>query len=241
MTRLALSAVRGAGISETVAVLVIAAAFVIPWISQSPMVYSLANQMLIAITAAFSVYIMLRMNLMTFAVPTFMAIGGYTAASLGLRYGVTDVLLLGLFSFVVPALFALPLGALVLRLTGVYFVLVTVILTEITQLALFESALGSRLPESLQALLEEPPPELGAVFPRARWVLPEKMRRIRRELGRDDWVPFLVDAQPCHEDYYCLDLSSPGPSVLVFAVHAKVAEWPTLGAWLEWVRHSDRT
>jgi branched-chain amino acid transport system permease protein len=139
MTRLALSTVRGAGISETVAVLVIAAAFVIPWISQSPMVYSLANQMLIAITAAFSVYIMLRMNLMTFAVPTFMAIGGYTAASLGLRYGVTDVLLLGLFSFVVPALFALPLGALVLRLTGVYFVLVTVILTEITQLALFET------------------------------------------------------------------------------------------------------
>ena len=51
----------------------------------------------------------------------------------------TDVLLLGLFSFVVPALFALPLGALVLRLTGVYFVLVTFVLTEITQLVLFET------------------------------------------------------------------------------------------------------
>lgn len=126
-------------LAEAASVVVIAAVFVVPWLSQNPMIYSLANQMLIAITAAFSVYIMLRMNLMTFAVPTFMAIGGYTVAILGLRHGVTDVLLLGLASFVVPALFALPLGALVLRLTGVYFVLVTFVLTEITQLLLFET------------------------------------------------------------------------------------------------------
>ncbi len=55
----------------------------IPGSAENPIVYSLANQMLIAITAAFSVYIMLRMNLMTFAVPTFMAIGGYTVAICG--------------------------------------------------------------------------------------------------------------------------------------------------------------
>ena len=139
MTALSSSTTRGEGIAESSAAAVIAFAFVIPWISQNPMVYSLANQILIAITAAFSVYIMLRMNLMTFAVPTFMAIGGYTVAMLGVRHGVTDVLLLGLASFVVPALFALPLGALVLRLTGVYFVLVTFVLTEITQLVLFET------------------------------------------------------------------------------------------------------
>jgi branched-chain amino acid transport system permease protein len=139
MIQLARSTTRGGGAAEAVGVLVIASVFVIPWITQNPMVYSLANQMLIAVTAAFSVYIMLRMNLMTFAVPTFMAIGGYTVAILGLRHGVTDVLLLGLASFVVPALFALPLGALVLRLTGVYFVLVTFVLTEITQLVLFET------------------------------------------------------------------------------------------------------
>lgn len=127
------------GIAEALAVAVIALAFVIPWLSQNPMVYSLANQMLIATTAAFSVYIMLRMNLMTFAVPTFMAMGGYTVAILGLRHGVTDVVMLGLASFMAPALLALPLGALVLRLTGVYFVLVTFVLTEITQLVLFET------------------------------------------------------------------------------------------------------
>ena len=139
MTGLQFSTVRGGSIAEIASVLVIAATFVIPWVSQNPMVYSLVNQMLIAITSAFSVYIMLRMNLMTFAVPTFMAVGGYTAAIMGIRHGVTDVVLLGVASFVMPALLALPLGALVLRLTGVYFVLVTFVLTEITQLVLFET------------------------------------------------------------------------------------------------------
>jgi branched-chain amino acid transport system permease protein len=139
MTGLQFSTARGGSIAEIASVLVIAATFVVPWVSQNPMVYSLVNQMLIAITSAFSVYIMLRMNLMTFAVPTFMAVGGYTAAILGIRHGVTDVVLLGVASFVMPALLALPLGALVLRLTGVYFVLVTFVLTEITQLVLFET------------------------------------------------------------------------------------------------------
>jgi branched-chain amino acid transport system permease protein len=105
----------------------------------NPLAYSLANQVLIAVTATFSVYIMLRMNLLTFAVPTFMAVGGYTAAICGLRYGITDTIVLAALSFAVPALLALPLGALVLRLRGVYFVLVTFVLTEITELVLFET------------------------------------------------------------------------------------------------------
>lgn len=127
------------GIPGIAAVLVIAAAFAIPMVTTNPMIYSVANQVLIAITATFSVYIMLRMDLLTFAVPTFMAIGGYTAAICGLTYGMTDVILLAVLSFAIPALSALPLGALVLRLRGVYFVLVTFVLTEITQLVLFET------------------------------------------------------------------------------------------------------
>ncbi|MBV8962382.1 MAG: branched-chain amino acid ABC transporter permease, partial [Hyphomicrobiales bacterium] len=124
---------------ETVGILVIAAAFIIPALTRSPMVYSVANQILIAVTAAFSVYIMMRMNLLTFAVPTFMAVGGYTAAIAGRSFGITDLIVLTLLAFAVPALFALPLGALVLRLRGVYFVLVTFVLTQITQLVLFET------------------------------------------------------------------------------------------------------
>lgn len=130
---------RRIGYGEIASVLVIALAFLVPVFATNPMIYSVTNQILIAATAAFSVYIMLRMNLMTFAVPTFMALGGYTVAALGQRLGVTDGIILALAAFLVPALCALPLGALVLRLRGVYFVLVTFVLTEITQLALFET------------------------------------------------------------------------------------------------------
>ncbi|BAC51634.1 branched-chain amino acid ABC transporter permease [Bradyrhizobium diazoefficiens] len=132
-------AARSGRLPAVASIAAIALTFVVPWSTENPAIYSLVDQMLIAVTAAFSVFIMLRMNLMTFAVPTFMAIGAYTSALLGLRHGVTDVLILGACSFLVPMLFALPLGALVLRLTGVYFVLVTFVLTEITQLVLFET------------------------------------------------------------------------------------------------------
>jgi branched-chain amino acid transport system permease protein len=138
MGRFPVRSVCKANAQEIASVLLIACAFVIPVIGDNPLAYSLANQVLIAITATFSVYIMLRMNLLTFAVPTFMAVGGYTAAICGLRYGITDAIVLAALSFAMPALLALPLGALVLRLRGVYFVLVTFVLTEITELVLFE-------------------------------------------------------------------------------------------------------
>jgi branched-chain amino acid transport system permease protein len=124
------------GIGSIVVLLI---SLAIPFLTEDPFVYSVSNQIFIAITAAFSVYLMLRMDLLTFAVPAFMAIGGYTVAIAGLKGGVTDTLVLTVLSFVVPALIALPLGVLVLRLRGVYFVLVTFVLTEIMQLVLFET------------------------------------------------------------------------------------------------------
>lgn len=124
---------------EAAAILVVACGMAVPLLTSDPFAYSVANQVAIAVTASFSVYLMLRMNLLTFAVPAFMAIGGYSAAIAGLRFGLTDSILLTLVSFVVPGAVALPLGTLVLRLRGVYFVLVTFLLTEITQLVLFET------------------------------------------------------------------------------------------------------
>jgi branched-chain amino acid transport system permease protein len=124
---------------EIAVVAILALCLAVPFLTEDPFVYSVANQVFIAATAAFSVYLMLRMDLLTFAVPAFMAVGGYTVAIAGLRGGLTDAILLTVLSFVVPALLALPLGALVLRLRGVYFVLVTFVLTEITQLLLFET------------------------------------------------------------------------------------------------------
>jgi ABC-type branched-subunit amino acid transport system permease subunit len=133
------SFVRFCGAAELSSIAILLLAFTIPLLSSSPFVVSLAMQILIAIPASFSVYVMLRMDLMTFAVPAFMAMGAYSAAIAALRGGLTDTLLLTALSFAVPALVALPLGALVLRLRGVYFVLVTFLLAQITVLALFET------------------------------------------------------------------------------------------------------
>lgn len=113
--------------------------FLIPVFSTNPQILSLTNLILIGATAALGVYIMLRMDLMSFAVPAFMAAGGYVVAILGIKVGITNVIILSLASFILPALLAVPLGALVLRLKGVYFVLVTFVLTEIVQLILFEA------------------------------------------------------------------------------------------------------
>jgi branched-chain amino acid transport system permease protein len=124
---------------EIAAIVVLLISLGLPFLTEDPFVYSVANQIFIAITAAFSVYLMLKMDLLTFAVPVFMAVGGYTVAIAGLKGGMTDTFLLTALSFIVPALIALPLGILVLRLKGVYFVLVTFVLTEITQLVLFET------------------------------------------------------------------------------------------------------
>jgi branched-chain amino acid transport system permease protein len=126
------------GGAEIASLVILTLFLVVPFLTTDPLVYSVSNQALIAVTAAFSVYLMLRMNLLTFAVPAFMALGGYAVAVAALG-GVTDVFVLTALSFVVPAVVALPLGALVLRLRGVYFVLVTFVLTEILQLVLFET------------------------------------------------------------------------------------------------------
>jgi branched-chain amino acid transport system permease protein len=126
------------GAAEIACFLLCVLAFLAPWLTRNLFAVSIVNQILIAVVAAYSVYVMLRMNLLTFAVPAFMAIGGY-AAALVAQKGATNVVLLAGVSFLVPALVALPLGILVLRLRGVYFVLVTFIFAEILQLLLFET------------------------------------------------------------------------------------------------------
>lgn len=123
--------------ADIAAVLLCAVGLLVPWLTQDLFAYSIVNQILVGVVAACSVFVMLRMNLLSIAVPAFMAIGGYAAALLALK-GVTNLLALVLVSFAVPALVALPLGALVLRLRGVYFVLITYVFGEILQLLLFE-------------------------------------------------------------------------------------------------------
>lgn len=127
------------GAAELFCLVVLLASFAVPLFSNSPSLLSISTQIMIGIMGAFSVYIMMRMDLMSFAVPAFMAVGGYSAAILSLRFGVVDVVTLAALCFLIPVLIALPLGWLVLRLRGVYFVLVTFVVAEIVPLLLFET------------------------------------------------------------------------------------------------------
>ncbi len=111
---------------------------IVPLVSKNLLLNSLTYQSAIGVSAAMAVYVMLRMGLLSFTVPAFMAIGGYAAAMLA-KAGTTELLPLMAAAFVVPAIAALPLGALVLRLRGIYFIFVTFIFNEILQLILFET------------------------------------------------------------------------------------------------------
>jgi branched-chain amino acid transport system permease protein len=126
------------GGAEIAAIATFLACFAIPFLTRSVLVYSVLNQALVGVIAAQSVWIMLRMNLLSFATPAFMAIGGYTVAIAG-QSGITNAFLMTAAAFLLPALVAVPLGALVLRLKGTYFVLVTFVLSQIMQLVLFET------------------------------------------------------------------------------------------------------
>src|ERR1035437_6621698 len=130
--------IRRLGGAEIPAALVFVFSFAIPLLTKNVMVYSVLNQVLVGVVATFSVWIMLRMNLLSFATPDFMALGGYTVAIAG-QHDISNAVVLTLASFAVPALVAIPLGALVLRLRGTYFVLVTFVLAQIMQLVLFET------------------------------------------------------------------------------------------------------
>lgn len=111
---------------------------VTPLVTENPLVHSLTHQVAVGVSATLGIYIMLRLGLLSFMVPAFMAVGGYAAAMLA-KAGHPDVFLLLAISALVPMLVAVPLGALVLRLRGIYFIFITFVCNEILQLLLFET------------------------------------------------------------------------------------------------------
>jgi len=139
MTVKEISLIDRVGRSEIISLLLVVVLLLVPLVTANAAIISLLTQIMIALMGALSVYLMLRMNLMTFAVPAFMAAGGYCAAILSVNYNITNVIALAALSFLVPMLAALPIGLLVLRLRGVYFVLVTFVIAEIMPLVLFET------------------------------------------------------------------------------------------------------
>jgi branched-chain amino acid transport system permease protein len=120
-------------------VLPIAVCLAIPLLSHAPLTLSLTHQVVVGLTAALGVYVMLRLGLLAFTVPAFMAMGGYATAIAASSWNATNLLVLMALSFLVPVIVAVPLGALILRLKGTYFIFVTFIFNEILQLVLFET------------------------------------------------------------------------------------------------------
>jgi hypothetical protein len=54
----------------------------------------------------------------------------------------------------------------------------------------------------------------------------------------DTLIPFFEEKQPHHTDFFCFYRaeSSPGPPVVVFAVHTIVHDWNDFIAFLNWLR-----
>lgn len=127
------------GRAEAIGLLAFVPAMALPLAATDAAMISLLTQVMVAAMGAFSVYIMLRMDLLSFATPAFMAVGGYAVAILGVRHEVTDLFVLTAVAFALPFLLAIPLGLLILRLRGVYFVLVSFVIAQIVPLLLFET------------------------------------------------------------------------------------------------------
>ena len=53
-----------------------------------------------------------------------------------------------------------------------------------------------------------------------------------------DNLPFLLEKQPNHNDYYGFDIHSKAPelAVALFASHAIVETWPNFAAFLDWLK-----
>jgi ABC-type branched-subunit amino acid transport system ATPase component/ABC-type branched-subunit amino acid transport system permease subunit len=120
-----------------------AALLLVPSLSGSPEVISLVPTLVVAMLATLHVWLMLRVELLSFASPPFMALGGYATALLALHVS-PNALLVTPLAFVAPALIAAALGVLVLRLRGTYFALITFAFAQIVviALALNQSVLG---------------------------------------------------------------------------------------------------
>lgn len=84
------------------------------------------------------VYLMLRVNRLSFASTGFMAIGGYTMALVAMHV-TANIVLIAIAAFVVPALVGVLLGLLVLRLRGTYFVLVSFVFAQIVVLVVMNN------------------------------------------------------------------------------------------------------
>ena len=111
------------------------ALFVVLW----PLVYPekfylhVGILLLIHLIGAISLNLTMRTGLLSFIHPAFMGIGAYTSALLVMRAGLPFAIAFPLAG-IVPGIVSLVLGPILLRLKGVYFVLITFVSGEVIRL-----------------------------------------------------------------------------------------------------------
>ncbi|ALV39968.1 hypothetical protein AU252_01300 [Pseudarthrobacter sulfonivorans] len=120
-------------IAEVAVVVALVLLLVVPLPKQNLQLISQLNQMVTVLGAALSVYVMLRLKLLNFGTPAFMAIGGYAAALTAIHITPNLVVLI-LVSLIVPAVAALPFGVITMRLRGTYFALVSFLIGQVVYL-----------------------------------------------------------------------------------------------------------
>ena len=89
--------------------------------------------LLIHLIGAISLNLTMRTGLLSFIHPAFMGIGAYTSALLVMRAGLPFTIAFPLAG-IVPGIVSLVLGPILLRLKGVYFVLITFVSGEVIRL-----------------------------------------------------------------------------------------------------------
>ena len=105
----------------------------VPKLTADPFLISFVPTVLITMLAAMHVWLLLRVKLLSFASPPFMAVGGYVLALVAMNV-TSNALVLIVACLAVPALLAIPLGVVLLRLRGTYFALVTFVLAQVVVL-----------------------------------------------------------------------------------------------------------
>jgi branched-chain amino acid transport system permease protein len=112
-------------------------AAVVPLLLRDNFIYHLGILIGIQAILAVSLHLMLRIRQLSLAQAGFMGIGAYTSALLSRDLGVAYPLAL-LAAVIVPALIAALIGSVILRIKGVYFVLLTFALGEAIRLVFVE-------------------------------------------------------------------------------------------------------
>jgi len=117
-----------------VVAVVIALLIALPFFAQDKFVLSVAVTTFITAIAACALHLIVRTGHVSLGHAAFMGIGAYVSAIATMNFGLPFPVAVCL-AFLVPAALALVVGPILLRLTGKYFVLVTLLFGEIVRTA----------------------------------------------------------------------------------------------------------